>query len=59
VNLINSSDELDLEKLKKWQPQFKDAKFTLEDGKYIVGREIQITFVLSMVLTVCACMKCF
>ncbi len=41
VSLINSSDELDIEGLKNWQPQFKEAEFTLEDGKYIVGREVE------------------
>ncbi len=41
VKLINSSDELDLEGLKNWQPQFADAEFELEDGKYIVGREVE------------------
>ncbi len=41
VSLINSSDELDIEALKKWQPQFKDAEFELEGGKYIVGREVE------------------
>ena len=41
VKLINASDELDLEGLKNWQPQFADAEFELEDGKYIVGREVE------------------
>ncbi len=41
VSLINSSDELDVDSLKQWQPQFKDADFKLEDGKYIVGREVE------------------
>ncbi len=41
VSLINSADELDIEGLKKWQPQFKDANFELEDRKYIVGREVE------------------
>ena len=41
VNLINASDEIDLNALKNWQPQFADAEFLLEDGKYIVGREIE------------------
>ncbi len=41
VNLINTSDELDVEALKQWQPQFKDAEFILEEGKYIVGREVE------------------
>ena len=41
VKLINNSDELDIEALRNWQPQFKDAEFVLEDGKYIVGREVE------------------
>ena len=41
VSLVNNSDELDLEALRKWQPQFEAADFVLEDGKYIVGREVE------------------
>ncbi|KZS39917.1 leucine--tRNA ligase [Aquimarina aggregata] len=41
VNMINASDELDPEVLKKWQPQFEEAEFILENGKYIVGREVE------------------
>ncbi|MDH7912179.1 class I tRNA ligase family protein [Winogradskyella sp. SYSU M77433] len=41
VNIVNSSDEVDLDRLRAWQPQFKDAEFILEDGKYIVGREVE------------------
>jgi leucyl-tRNA synthetase len=41
VSLVNSSDELDVEGFKKWQPDYKDAEFILEDGKYIVGREVE------------------
>ncbi|AUC16885.1 leucine--tRNA ligase [Tenacibaculum sp. SZ-18] len=41
VKLINSSDELDCHGLKSWQPQFENAEFELEDGKYIVGREVE------------------
>lgn len=41
VNLVNASDEIDIEALKNWQPQFKDAKLILEDDKYIVGREVE------------------
>ena len=41
VNIVNSSDEIDIEKLKKWQPQFNNAQFILEDGKYVVGREVE------------------
>ncbi len=41
VGLINSSDELDIEGLKKWQPQYADASFVLEKDRYIVGREVE------------------
>jgi leucyl-tRNA synthetase len=41
VSLVNASDELDVEAFKKWQPEYKDAEFILEDGKYIVGREVE------------------
>ncbi len=41
VDLVNMSNELDLEGLKKWQPEYKDAEFILENGKYVVGREIE------------------
>ena len=41
VNMINASDEIDVEALKQWQPQYNDALFELEDGKYIVGREVE------------------
>ena len=41
VSLVNSSDELDVEAFKRWQPEYKDAEFVLEDGRYIVGREVE------------------
>ena len=41
VSMVNSSDEIDIEALKNWQPQFNDAEFILEDDKYIVGREVE------------------
>jgi leucyl-tRNA synthetase len=41
VSMVNASDELDVEAFKKWQPEYKDANFILEDGKYIVGREVE------------------
>ena len=41
VSLVNSSDELDVEGFKKWRPEFADAKFVLEDGRYVVGREVE------------------
>ncbi|MGG8498095.1 leucine--tRNA ligase [Tenacibaculum sp. TC6] len=41
VKLINSSDELNIDALRKWQPQFIDAEFVLENDKYVVGREVE------------------
>ncbi|MBF6609228.1 MAG: leucine--tRNA ligase, partial [Flavobacterium sp.] len=41
VNLVNASDEVDIEKLKVWIPEFSNAEFILENGKYIVGREVE------------------
>ncbi|UTD15925.1 leucine--tRNA ligase [Tenacibaculum mesophilum] len=41
VSLVNSSDELDVEGFKSWREDFKDAEFILEEGKYIVGREVE------------------
>ena len=43
VALVNSSDELDVEGFKNHEmnQDFKDAEFVLEDGKYVVGREVE------------------
>jgi leucyl-tRNA synthetase len=42
VSMVNTSDELDIEKFKNWREDYKDAIFiTEENGKYIVGREIE------------------
>ena len=41
VAFVNTSDELDVEAFKAWRPEFKDAEFVLENGKYIVGREVE------------------
>jgi len=41
VSFVNASNELDVEAFKNWRPEYKDAQFVLEDGKYIVGREVE------------------
>lgn len=42
VNLLKgTSDEVDIEKLRNWRDEFKDAEFILEEGKYISGREVE------------------
>lgn len=40
VSLLKG-DELDTEAFKKWRPEFNDADFILEDGKYITEREVE------------------
>ncbi|MDR7694494.1 leucine--tRNA ligase [Riemerella anatipestifer] len=39
--LKGTSDELDTEAFKQWRPEFKDAEFILEEGKYITEREVE------------------
>lgn len=42
VSLVNSSEELDIEKFKNSREEYKKAIFiTEENGKYIVGREVE------------------
>ena len=40
INIV-SNDELDIEKFRQWRPEFENAQFELEDGKYICGWEIE------------------
>ena len=40
VNIVHA-DALDIEKFRKWRPEFKDAEFILENGKYICGWAIE------------------
>ena len=40
VNIVRN-DVLDVEAFKKWMPDYKDAEFELEDGKYICGYAIE------------------
>ena len=39
--LKGTTDELDTEAFKTWRPDYGDAEFILEDGKYITGREVE------------------
>ncbi len=41
VSFVNTSNELNVAAFKNWREDFKDAKFVLEDAKYIVGREVE------------------
>ncbi len=38
---IVHNDVLDLDAFREWRPEFKDAEFILEDGKYICGWAIE------------------
>jgi leucyl-tRNA synthetase len=40
VNFVDGV-ELDTEAFKKWRPEYADAEFILEDGKYICGSETE------------------
>ena len=40
VNIVHA-DALDIEKFRQWRPDFKDAEFILENGKYICGWAIE------------------
>lgn len=40
VNIV-SNDILDTEKFKAWRPEFNDAEFILEDGKYVCGYAVE------------------
>ncbi len=40
VSLVDG-DYLNVESFKNWRAEFKDAEFVLEDGKYIIGHEVE------------------
>ena len=40
VNIV-SNDVLDIEKFRAWRPEFHDAEFILENGKYVCGYAIE------------------
>lgn len=40
VNIV-SNDQLDIEAFKAWRPEYNNAEFILEDGKYICGWAIE------------------
>jgi leucyl-tRNA synthetase len=40
VNIVKN-DVLDLDAFRSWRPEFRDAEFVLEDGKYICGWAVE------------------
>lgn len=39
--LKGTTDEVDLDQLRNWRDEFKNAEFILEEGKFICGREVE------------------
>ncbi len=40
VNIV-SNDILDIERFKQWRPEFNNAEFVLEEGKYVCGYAVE------------------
>ena len=40
INIVDN-DMLDIERFREWRPEFKEARFELEDGKYVCGWEVE------------------
>ena len=40
INIVDA-DILDTERFRQWRPEYADARFELEDGKYVCGWEIE------------------
>ncbi|MBO7101720.1 MAG: leucine--tRNA ligase [Bacteroidales bacterium] len=40
INIVDN-DVLDIERFREWRPEFKEARFELEEGKYICGWEVE------------------
>ncbi|MBO7490551.1 MAG: leucine--tRNA ligase [Bacteroidales bacterium] len=40
INIVDN-DILDTERFRQWRPEFADARFELEDGKYVCGWEVE------------------
>ena len=41
VNIV-SNDILDMDKFRAWRPEFNDAEFILEDGRYVCGYAVEM-----------------
>ncbi len=41
VHMVNASDELDVEAFKAWRDDLAGAEFISENGKFLVGREVE------------------
>ena len=41
VNIVGAGDVLDTEAFRAWRPEFANAEFILEDGKYVCGYAVE------------------
>jgi len=41
INIVGPGDVLDTDAFRAWRPEFADAEFVLEDGKYICGYAVE------------------
>ncbi len=41
ISLVENGNEVNIEGLRQWREEFKDAEFILEEGKYICGLEVE------------------
>lgn len=41
ISLVNASDRLDIDGFKDFRPEYANAQFLMENGKFIVGREVE------------------
>ena len=40
INMVDN-DVLDIERFRRWRPEFAEARFELEEGKYVCGWEVE------------------
>ena len=40
INIVDN-DVLDIDRFRQWRPEFAEARFELEDGKYVCGWEVE------------------
>lgn len=41
VNIVGAGDVLDIDAFRAWRPEYADAEFILEDGKYVCGWAVE------------------
>lgn len=41
INIVGDGDVLDTEAFRAWRPEFADADFVLDNGRYICGHAVE------------------